>query len=74
VWQRSNFIFSPQKNARALWQCTRLPKRMPLGAKRDLLSKYGADAILRAGSHVEALAWKEMPAELTGFTIPEMVF
>ncbi|MDF1482052.1 hypothetical protein [Extensimonas sp. H3M7-6] len=41
-----------------------------LSAKRDLLSKYGADAILRAGPHVEAIAWKEMPDELAGFTIP----
>lgn len=41
-----------------------------LAAKRELLAKYGADAILRSGAHVEALAWRDKPIAMTGFTIP----
>jgi len=37
-------------------------------AKRDLLAKYGADAILRAEVKADALAWKEKPAQLPGFS------
>lgn len=47
-----------------------LAKEDALAAKRELLSKYGADAILRSGAHVEALAWRDKPIALTGFTVP----
>lgn len=47
-----------------------LAKGDALAAKRDLLSKYGADAILRSGAHVEALAWRDCPIAMTGFTVP----
>lgn len=47
-----------------------LAKEDALSAKRELLSKYGAEAILRSGAHVEALAWREKPMAMTGFTVP----
>jgi len=48
-----------------------LAKEDALSAKRKLLSKYGADAILRSGAHVEALAWRDKPIAMTGFTVPK---
>jgi hypothetical protein len=42
-----------------------------LAAKHDLLSKYGADALLRAGARVEALAWRDEPVAMTCFTLPK---
>ncbi len=48
-----------------------LAKEDALSAKRELLSKYGADAILRSGAHVEALAWRDKPIAMTGFTVPK---
>ncbi len=43
-----------------------------LRAKSDLLCEYGgADAILRSGPHVQALAWNNRPLALSGFTIPK---
>lgn len=47
-----------------------LAKEDALAAKRELLAKYGADAILRSGAHVEALAWRDKPIAMTGFTVP----
>lgn len=47
-----------------------IAKEDALTAWRDLLSKYAADAILQSGAHIEALAWKQEPVALTGFTIP----
>lgn len=47
-----------------------IAKEDALAAKRELLSKYGADAILRSGAHVEALAWRDKPIAMTGFTAP----
>ena len=41
-----------------------------LSAKRALLEKYNADALLRSGAQVEALAWRGKPIALTGFTVP----
>lgn len=48
-----------------------LAKEDALAAKRELLAKYGADAILRSGAHVEALAWRDKPIAMTGFTVPK---
>ena len=47
-----------------------LAKEDALAAKRELLAKYSADAILRSGAHVEALAWRDKPIAMTGFTVP----
>jgi hypothetical protein len=41
-----------------------------LSAKRELLAKYGADGLVRSGAHVEALAWRDNPIAMTGFTVP----
>jgi hypothetical protein len=46
-------------------------KEDALLAKRALLAEYGADAILRSGAQVEALAWRERPIALMGFTVPK---
>ena len=48
-----------------------LAKEDALTAKRELLAKYGADAILRSGARVEALAWRDKPIAMTGFTVPQ---
>lgn len=48
-----------------------LAKEDALTAKRELLAKYGADAILRSGAHVEAFAWRDKPISMTGFTVPK---
>lgn len=48
-----------------------LAKEDALTAKRELLAKYGADAILRSGAHIEALAWRDRPIAMTGFTVPK---
>ncbi|KLR57305.1 hypothetical protein [Diaphorobacter sp. J5-51] len=43
-----------------------------LRAKTDLLREYGnADAILRSGPRVQALAWSERPLAMSGFTVPK---
>lgn len=47
-----------------------LAKEDALSAKHDLLAKYGADAVLRSGAHVEALAWRDKPIAMTGFSVP----
>lgn len=57
-------------------QCTKalelhaLAKADALTAKQDLLAKYGADAILRSGALIEALAWRDKPIAMTGFSVP----
>ncbi len=48
-----------------------LAKEDALTAKRELLTRYGADAILRSGASVEALAWRDRPVAMTGFTVPK---
>lgn len=59
-------------------QCTfalglyQIAKDDALRAKSDLLREYGgADAILRSGPHVQALAWNNRPLALAGFTTPK---
>lgn len=47
-----------------------LAKADALSAKRELLAKYEADAILRSGENVDALAWRDKPIAMTGFTVP----
>ncbi len=49
-----------------------LAKEDALAAKRALLAKYNADALLRSGAHVEALAWRKEPIAMTGFTVPKL--
>lgn len=57
-------------------QCTKalalhaLAKADALTAKQELLAKYGADAILRSGALIEALAWRDKPIAMTGFSVP----
>lgn len=63
------FLLPASECAQAL-ELYALAKEDALAAKRELLAKYGADAILRSGAHVEALAWINPPMALTGFTIP----
>lgn len=47
-----------------------LAKEDALAAKRELLAKYSADAILRSGANIEALAWRQQPIAMSGFTVP----
>lgn len=63
------YLLPADKCAKAL-ELYALAKEDALSAKRELLSKYGADAILRSGAHVEALAWCDKPNAMTGFTVP----
>lgn len=63
------YLLPADQCANAL-QLHALAKEDALAAKRELLAKYGADAILRSGAHVEALAWRDKPIAMTGFTVP----
>lgn len=63
------FLLPVDQCANAL-QLHALAKEDALAAKRELLARYGADAILRSGAHVEALAWRDKPIAMTGFTVP----
>lgn len=63
------YILPADQCAKAL-ELHAVAKDDALSAKRALLAKYSADAILRSGSHVEALAWRDKPIALTGFTVP----
>ena len=64
------YLLPADQCAKAL-ELQALAKEDALSAKRELLSKYGADAILRSGAHVEALAWRDKPIAMTGFTVPK---
>lgn len=63
------YILPADQCAKAL-ELHAVAKDDALSAKRALLEKYSADAILRSGAHVEALAWRDKPVALTGFTVP----
>ena len=63
------YIIPADQCAKALELHT-VAKEDALAAKLALLEKYSADAILRSGAHVEALAWRDKPIALTGFTVP----
>ena len=65
-----NFFLLPADQCVTAIDLYKIAKADALSAKRSLLEKYGADAILRAGSRVDALAWREKPIAMTGFTIP----
>lgn len=47
-----------------------LAKSDAVSAEQALKEKYGAEAIVRAGPHIEALAWRDTPVALAGFTVP----
>ena len=47
-----------------------LAKADALTAKQELMAKYAADAILRSGALIEALAWRDKPIAMTGFSVP----
>ena len=64
------YILPAEQCAKAL-ELHALAKEDALSAKRELLSKYSADAILRSGANVEALAWRNKPIAMTGFTVPK---
>ena len=64
------FYLLPADQCASALQLHVLAKEDALAAKRELLAKYGADAILRSGAHVEALAWRDKPIAMTGFTVP----
>lgn len=64
------YLLPAEQCAKAL-ELHNLAKADALAAKRELLAKYNADAILRSGEHVEALAWRDMPIAITGFTVPK---
>ena len=64
------FYLLPADQCTSALQLHVLAKEDALAAKRELLAKYGADAILRSGAHVEALAWRDKPIAMTGFTVP----
>ncbi len=64
------YILPAEQCAKAL-ELHALGKEDALSAKRELLAKYSADAILRAGAYVEALAWRDKPIAMTGFTVPK---
>ena len=49
-----------------------IAKEDALAAKRELLGKFGADAFVRSGVNVEALAWRQKPLPLAGFTVPKL--
>lgn len=49
-----------------------LAKEDALTAKRALLAKYGAEAIMRAGDQIHGFAWRSEPAPLPGFTSPKL--
>jgi len=61
------YLLPAEKCANAL-RMYEIAKEDGMRAKRDLLAKYGADAILRAEVKADALAWKEKPAQLPGFS------
>lgn len=65
------YLLPAEQCAKAL-ELHALAKEDALAAKRGLLAKYGADAILRSGAHVEALAWRNQPIAMTGFTVPKL--
>ncbi len=64
------FYLLPASECAKALELHNLAKEDALAAKRELLAKYGADAILRSGAHVEALAWRDKPIAMTGFTVP----
>lgn len=64
------FLLPTEKCAKAR-ELHALAKEDALSAKREMLAKYSADAILRSGAHVEALAWRDKPIAMTGFTVPK---
>ncbi|MDD2741276.1 MAG: hypothetical protein PHV02_03325 [Rhodocyclaceae bacterium] len=64
------FLLPASECAKAL-ELHAIAKEDALAAKRDLLAKYGADAILRSGVHIEALAWRDQPIAMAGFTVPK---
>ena len=64
-----NFYLLPANECAKALELHALAKEDALAAKGELLTKYGADAILRSGSHVEALAWRDKPIAMTGFTV-----
>lgn len=66
-----NFYLLPANECAKALELHALAKEDALAAKRELLAKYGADAILRSGAHVEALAWRDKPIAMTGFTVPK---
>lgn len=66
------FYLLPADQCAQALELREIAKADALTAKRELLAKYSADAILRSGSHVEALAWRNKPIAMTGFTIPRM--
>lgn len=65
-----NFYLLPADPCANALQLYALAKEDALTAKRELLAKYGAEAILRSGAHVEAFAWRDKPIAMTGFTVP----
>ncbi len=65
-----NFYLLPAEHCANAMKLYALAKEDALTAKRALLAKYDADAILRSGAHVEALAWRDKPIAMTGFTVP----
>lgn len=65
-----NFFLLPADQCATAIDLYKLAQADALSATQSLLEKYGADAIMRAGSHVDALAWRDRPIAMTGFTIP----
>lgn len=67
-----NFYLLPADRCVSAIRLYNLAKEDALESKRKLLAKYGADALVRTGRHVDALAWKDKPVAMTGFTVPRL--
>ena len=66
-----NFYVLPADQCLKALELYRAAEDSALKAKRELLAKFGADAILRAGEKVEALGWLKAPPSMHGFTLPK---
>jgi hypothetical protein len=64
------YLLAADQCAKAL-ELHELAKEDALSAKRELLVKYGNDAILRSGANIEALTWRNKPVALEGFSAPK---
>lgn len=65
------FYLLPADDCAKALELYALAKEDALSAKRALLSKYGAEGIIRAGASVEAFVWRDKPIAMHGFTVPK---